>query len=103
MMGEALRLIRVFHDRKLGDLAKDLDISPSYLSEIEHGKKQASLELIKKYAQIFETKPYVIMFFSEELDKESKRGTVQIKIREKLLKFLKAVDSAVNSKLPIKS
>ena len=66
MLGEALRLIRVFHDKKLVDLAKELDISPGYLSEIERGKsnKKPSLELINRYAQVFNTKPSVILFFS---------------------------------------
>lgn len=102
MIGEALRLIRVFHDRKSVDLARDLEISPSYLSEIEHGKKKASLELLQKYARVFKTKPSVILFFSEELDKEKGRGPVQIKAREKFVKFLKAVEGTLASNPSVK-
>lgn len=39
MLNEALRLLRVFNDRKATDLAKELGISAAYLSEIETGKK----------------------------------------------------------------
>lgn len=98
MLGEALRLIRVFHDRKLVDLAKELDISPGYLSEIERGKsnKKPSLELINRYAEVFNTKPSVILFFSEEIDKEKNRGPLKIKIRNQLLKFMKIFEYATS-------
>ena len=33
MIGEALRLIRVFHDVKLNELAEQLDVSKGYISE----------------------------------------------------------------------
>ena len=40
MLSDALRLIRVFHDLKQQDLADRLEISKSYLSEIENGQKK---------------------------------------------------------------
>ena len=48
MLGEALRLIRVYHDLKQKQVAERLDISTSYLSEIEKGHKTPSLELIQR-------------------------------------------------------
>ena len=50
MIGEALRLIRVFHDVKLNELAEQLDVSKGYISEIESQKKKPSLDLIEKYS-----------------------------------------------------
>ena len=50
MINEALTLLRILHDIKAKDLALKLDISPSYLSEIETGKKKPSLEILNKYA-----------------------------------------------------
>jgi len=38
VMAKRLRLIRVYHDTKLMDLAKALDVSPSFLSEVEQAK-----------------------------------------------------------------
>jgi transcriptional regulator with XRE-family HTH domain len=90
MIGEALRLIRVFHDMKSSELAKELGISSSYLSEIESGKKQPSLELINKYAEIFNTSSHAILFFSEDLDKN--KGPFKVSMRNKILKFLNAVE-----------
>ena len=99
MLNECLRLFRVFHDKKIVSLAKELKISPSYLSEIESGKKQPSMEIIDRYAKIFKTTPSAILFFSEELDKEKKRGKLKISIRNKLIKFMKVIESEKNRKL----
>ena len=67
MLSEALRLIRVFHDLNQSDLAEQIEISRSYLSEIEGGKKEPSLELIKKYSVRFNIPVSSIMFFAENL------------------------------------
>jgi transcriptional regulator with XRE-family HTH domain len=48
------------------DLARKLDISPSYLSEIEKGKKTISVDLLKQYAQIFDVP--IETFLRFELD-----------------------------------
>ena len=53
MIGEALRLIRVYHDLKQSDLADQLGISQSHLSEIERGKKAPTSELIERYSKEF--------------------------------------------------
>lgn len=94
MLGEALRLIRVFHDKKLVNLAKDLGISPGYLSEIENQKKEPSLEIVNKYAKAFETTPSAILFFSEQLDKKGAGGKTKAVIRDHLIKFMQAVERA---------
>ena len=71
MIGEALRLIRIFHDKKQNELAGELNISLSYLSEIERGKKKPSMEIIEKYAQVFHTKASVIIFFASNAPRSS--------------------------------
>lgn len=48
MLNEALRLIRIFHDTSQKDMAARLQISPPYLSEIEAGKKEPTLQLLRK-------------------------------------------------------
>lgn len=91
MLNEALRLIRVFHDCKATNLAKELDISASYLSEIEKGEKTPSLEVIKKYAEYFGTTPSALMFFAEGID-NIKPG--RNAARKKLIKFMQVVENA---------
>ena len=68
-MNEALRLLRVYHVMKASELARELGISGSYLSEIEKGKRKVSLELLKRYSQVFQTSPSAIMMFTEAYER----------------------------------
>src|SRR3546814_14803062 len=45
MLGEALRLIRVYHDLKQKQAAERLEVSKSYLSEIERGLKAPTRDI----------------------------------------------------------
>ena len=45
MVGEALRLLRIFNGYKSTELAEKLGISQSYVSEIENNKKQPTMGL----------------------------------------------------------
>lgn len=92
MINEALRLLRIFHDLKSVELSKKLEISQSYLSEIENGKKQPSLELINKYADVFNLKPSTILFFSEEIDKGTNKVKIKDNIRNLMIKFMQIVE-----------
>lgn len=95
MLGEALRLIRVFHDRKQVELAKDLGISQSHLSDIERGEKTPSQDLVAKYAEVFDVPISSIWFFDEQLASgttpkvlDRARGV----IADKVLDFLRIVE-----------
>ena len=92
MLSEALRLIRVYHDLKQQDLAEKLEISKSYLSEIESGKKTPTIELIEKYASQFGIPASSILFFSENLDDPSRASKVKGAIAGKVLQFLQFVE-----------
>jgi transcriptional regulator with XRE-family HTH domain len=70
MLGEALRLIRVYHDLKQTDAAAKLGISKSYLSEIESGTKEPTLQLVQRYAEAFDLPPSSILFFAENVGQE---------------------------------
>lgn len=92
MIGEALRLIRIYHDKKLKDLAEAFDISPSFLSEIENGKRDPNLELIERYASLFKIRASAILFFSEEIEKNGIRGKLKNGIRSNMISFLKLIE-----------
>lgn len=94
-LNQALRLIRVFHDQSLSELAKQMDISVGYLSEIESGKKNPSLDVIRKYATVFHTTESAILFFSENIQTDSKTKTA---LRNNILKFLQAIENVKISK-----
>lgn len=96
MLAEALRLIRVFHDMKQQELAEKLNVSKSYLSEIESGKKNPSMDIVERYSSVFSIPPSSIMFFAENVNAD---GTHSVKdkgkmvIADKIIQFLKFIES----------
>ena len=66
MLGDALRRLRSIYGYSAKEMSQLLGISSSYLSEIERGKKSASLELLEKYARIFAIRLSSLLRFSEE-------------------------------------
>lgn len=70
MINDALRKVRLFHEMKQTDLANQLNISKSYLSEIESGKKKITLDLLNKYSDIFDIPTSSLIFFSEQIKQD---------------------------------
>lgn len=68
MIGEALRLLRIFNGYKSAELAQKLEISQSYVSEIENSKKRPTMEILDKYANVFGMKISTLMLFAESLE-----------------------------------
>lgn len=87
MIHQALRLIRSYHDISQTELSSELGISNSYLSEIESGKKQPSLDILSKYSERFDIPLSSILFFSEKLD--SKATTkIRYSVANKIINIL---------------
>jgi transcriptional regulator with XRE-family HTH domain len=96
MLNEALRLIRVYHDLKQKDAAKRLEISSSYLSEVENGHKAPTLELINRYSETFNIPVSAIMFFAEHVEGDGAPDRAREFVAGKmigLLQFLEARSS----------
>ena len=100
MLGEALRLIRVYHDLKQKEVAERLDISTSYLSEIEKGRKTPSLELIQRYSDEFGLPVSSIMFFAESVEADGAYDHARTFVAGKivgLMQFLEARSGRVHA------
>ena len=89
MLHRALKLLRSFHQISQKDLATKLEISNSYLSGIESGDKKPGMELLEKYAEIFNMPVSSILLFSEQLN-EDKRTSEKIRVvaADKILRML---------------
>ena len=88
MQSDALRLVRVFHDMTQTALAEKLQISKSYLSEIEKGeKKKVTLDILERYASVFNIPVSSLDFFAEQMD-EGKPEKVRALVAGKVLKML---------------
>lgn len=68
MIGDILKKIRLIYGYKAIEMCKYLDISQSYLSEIENNKKEPSLTLLNKYAKIYDIKLSSLILISENYD-----------------------------------
>lgn len=78
MLGSILKHIRVFNKKTQFELAENLDISRSYISEIESGSKIPTIELLQKYSDNFNIPLSTIMLFAEEYnDKKGLRKKAQ--------------------------
>jgi transcriptional regulator with XRE-family HTH domain len=88
MLDNALKMIRVFHDISQKQLAERLGIAPSFLSEIESGKKQPTLSLLEKYSEEFKIPVSSILYFSESLRDGSKGERTRVSVSRKVLALL---------------
>ena len=86
-MDNVFRLIRVFHNLNKSETAKKVGLSLSYVSELESGSKNPSLDAINKYASGFDIPASSLLLFSEAAEGE---GVVMdhLKIKKKVLSML---------------
>ncbi|HIU63714.1 MAG TPA: helix-turn-helix transcriptional regulator [Candidatus Avacidaminococcus intestinavium] len=95
MIGEILKKIRNIYGYKASELSKKLGISQSFLSEIENNKKQPSLELLKKYSEIYEIKLSSLILLSENLETEQQQSKIHnnVFIRNMMINFINKMAS----------
>lgn len=103
MLNQALRLIRSYHDLSQTELAEELSVSNSHLSEIESGKKQPSLELLKKYSERFDVPLSSILFFSENLDSTKPLDNFRSSVARKIINIMEWVSNKNEAKSSRKS
>ncbi|WLT40591.1 helix-turn-helix transcriptional regulator (plasmid) [Synechocystis sp. B12] len=65
-LNKTLKLLRLSNQLNQATLAHQLDISRSYLSELEAGKKKPSLETLAKYGFAFDLPVWKIIWLSEQ-------------------------------------
>lgn len=68
MINDALRLLRLYLGLSQKELAAELDVSQSMVSEVETGTKAVSMELLERYSQKFDVRMSQLLFFAEELE-----------------------------------
>lgn len=72
-LGEALHLVRVHDDLKQKTAAARLGLSTSYVSELEHGAKTPTMDVLDRYAAVFRLPVSSLLFLAEHLMREGSR------------------------------
>ena len=65
-IGHALKVCRFAKKLSLGDLAKRTDLSPSFLSMVETGKREPTLSSIEKIARAMELPAPILLFLAAD-------------------------------------
>lgn len=98
MICDTLKKLRNIYGFKASEMSTKLGISSSYLSEIENGKKQPSLELLNKYSEIFDIKLSSLILISETYEEAEAKGKATVMIRNMMMHLINGMsqDGDVN-------
>ena len=91
-MGEALKLLRIFNGYKSAELAGLIGISQSYVSELENDKKQPTMEVLDKYAKVFDMKKSTLLLFVEALENDSANTDKKQRVARAGMRLLKILE-----------
>ena len=80
MIGETIKLLRILYGINSQDLALKIEISQSYMSEIENNKKVPKLEIIKKISGIFKIRTSSLIYIDEKVEEAGKNINFNEKI-----------------------
>jgi transcriptional regulator with XRE-family HTH domain len=92
-LGRALKLVRSYHDLSQIELAEKLDISRSYLSEIEAGRKTPSMDILSEYSRQFAVPLSTLLLVSEGFEDRTVSGRLKKSATGKAIRFLEWVDA----------
>ena len=94
MIGDVLKRTRIIYGYKASEMSSELGISASYLSEIENNKKQPSLELLQKYADIYGIRLSSLILLSENMDEAEKSCKGTAFVRNMMAHLIRSMSAA---------
>lgn len=84
-LGSVLKLLRIANDMTVKELAEKMEVSSTYITEVEANNKNPSLNTLAKYSNALGVSRSSILYFDEE---GSKNG---YNYQELLLKILQKI------------
>lgn len=89
MYSRALKLIRQYHRLSQAELASRLDLSRSFVSELEKdGGKKPSLDVLERYANYFKIPVSSLLLFAEKSECAGSADRFRISAADKVLRML---------------
>lgn len=95
MFDRALKVVRQYHRISQSDLADRIGISRSYINEIEKGKKEPSIDVLRKYSDLFDIPVSSLMLFAERSN-DSKVDGARVFAADKVLKMLEWLSDGID-------
>ena len=94
MIGDVLKRTRIIYGYKAREMGAELGISASYLSEIENNKKQPSLELLQKYADIYGIRLSSLILLSENMNEAEASGKGTAFVRNMMMHLIQSMSAS---------
>ena len=88
MIGDILKRTRTIYGYKASEMSDLLQISKSYLSELENNKKKPSLELLEKYSEIYGMKLSSLILISENYEEATLSNKGDKFVRSLMIKLI---------------
>lgn len=88
-MGETLKRIRCIFGYDVKQIAEKLGTSQAYISDIENGKREPTLDILQALADIYGIKRSSIMLMAETAEEAKNHGKLQQVIRKAMLMVIK--------------
>ena len=89
MINEALKLIRLYWGKSQAEMAREVEMSQSYLSEIEAGRKEVTLDILRKYSDRLDIPMSSLLLFAERIEGQPIPSRGKVFIAGKTLSLLK--------------
>jgi len=88
LLGKALKLLRTFSEISQAEMARKLGVNRSWISEIESGRKEPTLNLLQSYAEVLDLPLSSILFFSEHMESGAASEKARVFVSKKVLAIL---------------
>lgn len=81
------RLLRIARDLKVKDIAEEVGVTPAYISAIESGKREPSLDKIPAYAKALGVDENTLFYFRDTNNQPRKFESFLLNILKKIAEF----------------
>ena len=89
MINEALSLARMYWGYSQSEMADELGMSQSMVSEIERGMRSVTMETLDRYSGVLGVRKSQLMFFAEEIEGQGPIRKGRLIVAEKALSILR--------------
>ncbi len=89
LMNEALKIVRLYWGKTQAELASTLGVSQSYISEVEKGNREVTMDLLGRYSKELKVPMSSLMLFAEKVSGAPPITRGKLLMAGKALDFLK--------------